>query len=100
MTTGETVCRGTRIYQLNLEGKVALAIGGSRYLGQVIVKKLVRVGADLAIVSRKLDNCEAVTDEIRAQGRRALAIAVNAVRRKCWMPCSWRPTSTSVGSTS
>jgi NAD(P)-dependent dehydrogenase (short-subunit alcohol dehydrogenase family) len=35
-------------------------------------------GADVVIASRKIDNCEEVAAEVRAKGRRALAIAYHA----------------------
>jgi NAD(P)-dependent dehydrogenase (short-subunit alcohol dehydrogenase family) len=35
-------------------------------------------GADVVIASRKLDNCEAVADEVRGMGRKALAVAYHA----------------------
>ncbi len=35
-------------------------------------------GADVVIASRKLDNCEAVAEEVRGLGRKALAVAYHA----------------------
>jgi NAD(P)-dependent dehydrogenase (short-subunit alcohol dehydrogenase family) len=57
----------------DLSGKVALVTGGSRGLGREIVLGLARAGADVAIVSRKYDACEAVAREVRALGRRGLS---------------------------
>jgi NAD(P)-dependent dehydrogenase (short-subunit alcohol dehydrogenase family) len=37
-------------------------------------------GADVIVASRKLENCEAVAEEIRALGRRALAVQVHAAK--------------------
>lgn len=65
-------------------GKVALVTGGSRGLGYQIVKALAERGADVIIASRKLENCEAVAEEVRAMGRKALAVAVHAGR---WDEC-------------
>lgn len=59
----------------DLSGKVILVTGGSRGLGYQMVKAFAEQGADLIIASRKLDACEAVADEVRALGRRALAVA-------------------------
>ncbi len=59
----------------DLSGKVILVTGGSRGLGYQMVKAFAEQGADLVIASRKLDACEAVADEVRALGRRALAVA-------------------------
>ena len=61
-------------------GKVVLVTGGSRGLGYQMVKAFAERGADVIIASRKLENCEAVAEECRALGRRALAVAVHAGR--------------------
>jgi NAD(P)-dependent dehydrogenase (short-subunit alcohol dehydrogenase family) len=61
-----------------LNNKVALVTGGSRGLGLEIVLAFARAGADIIIVSRKLDVCEAAAEQVRKLGRRALAISANA----------------------
>jgi NAD(P)-dependent dehydrogenase (short-subunit alcohol dehydrogenase family) len=65
-------------------GKVALVTGGSRGLGYQMVKAFAERGADVIVASRKLENCEKVAAEIRALGRRALAVSVHAGR---WAEC-------------
>lgn len=65
-------------------GKVALVTGGSRGLGYQMVKAFAERGADVVIASRKLENCEKVAEEVRALGRRALAVPVHAGR---WAEC-------------
>ena len=60
--------------QYDLTGKVALVTGGSRGIGAATAKMLARAGADVAISSRKLPDLEKVADEIRALGRRSLAV--------------------------
>lgn len=63
----------------DLTGKVAVVTGGSRGLGREMVLAFAANGADVVIASRKLDNCEAVADEVRSRfGRRALAAAYHA----------------------
>ena len=62
----------------DLSGKVAVVTGGSRGLGREMVLAFADHGADVVIASRKLDACEAVADEVRAKGRRAVAVAYHA----------------------
>jgi NAD(P)-dependent dehydrogenase (short-subunit alcohol dehydrogenase family) len=64
----------------DLTGKVALVTGGSRGLGYEMVKAFAAHGADVVIASRKIDACEAVAEEVRAMGRRALAVAAHVGR--------------------
>ena len=64
----------------DLSGKVVLVTGGSRGLGLQMVRAFARAGADVIIASRKLEACEAVAEEVRAMGRRALAVAVHAAK--------------------
>jgi NAD(P)-dependent dehydrogenase (short-subunit alcohol dehydrogenase family) len=61
----------------DLSGKVALITGGSRGLGLQMVRAFAQRGADVIIASRKLDACEAAAEEVRAMGRRALAVSAN-----------------------
>jgi len=62
----------------DLTGTIAVVTGGSRGLGREMVLAFAEHGADVVIASRKLDNCEAVAEEVRALGRRALAVAYHA----------------------
>lgn len=64
----------------DLTGKVALVTGGSRGLGYQMVRAFAEHGADVIIASRKIANCEAVADEMRALGRRALPYQAHAAR--------------------
>ena len=60
-----------------LDGTVALVTGGSRGLGYQMVKAFAERGADVIIASRKIEACEAVAEEVRGMGRRAMAIAAH-----------------------
>src|SRR5271169_3209259 len=64
----------------DLTGKVALVTGGSRGLGLQMVRTFAEHGADVIIASRKLDACEAAAAEVRALGRRALAVSAHMGR--------------------
>jgi len=64
----------------DFSGQVALVTGGSRGLGYQIVRALAERGADTIVVSRKLDACERVAAEVRALGRRALAISAHCAK--------------------
>ncbi|CAB4866013.1 unannotated protein [freshwater metagenome] len=62
----------------DLTGKVAIVTGGSRGLGREMVLAFAEHGADVVIASRKIENCESVAEEVRAMGRRAVAVAYHA----------------------
>ena len=70
----------TRDPLFDFSGKVALVTGGSRGLGHAMVRAFAARGADVIVASRKLDNCEAVADECRALGRKAMAYAAHCGR--------------------
>ena len=55
--------------------QVVLVTGGSRGLGLSMVRAFAERGANVIIASRKLDNCEKAAEEVRAMGRRALAVS-------------------------
>ena len=59
---------------LNLTGQIALVTGGSQGIGRATALTLAQCGADVAVLARSLDKCEAVAEEIRALGRRAFAV--------------------------
>jgi NAD(P)-dependent dehydrogenase (short-subunit alcohol dehydrogenase family) len=67
--------------RFDLTGKVALITGGSRGLGQAVVRGLAAAGADVIISSRNLESCERLAAEVHAQtGRRAVPIACHVGR--------------------
>jgi len=74
--SSEATFDSTSIFDLT--GKVAIVTGGSRGLGRQMVLAFAQHGADVVVASRKIENCEAVAAEVRALGRRALAVAYHA----------------------
>jgi NAD(P)-dependent dehydrogenase (short-subunit alcohol dehydrogenase family) len=59
-----------------LNGKVALVTGGARGLGQTMALALAEAGADIALVGRSREACEAAAAEIaKATGRKARAFS-------------------------
>jgi NAD(P)-dependent dehydrogenase (short-subunit alcohol dehydrogenase family) len=63
------------IPSLDATGKVVIVTGASKGLGRAMALGFAEAGADVVVASRKLGPCEAVADEVRAMGRRALAVS-------------------------
>jgi 3-oxoacyl-[acyl-carrier protein] reductase len=60
---------------MGLEGKRALVTGGSRGIGRAIALRLADEGVDVAVCAgSSLETAAAVAEEIRAKGRKALAV--------------------------
>ena len=59
----------------DLTGKIALVTGASRGIGEAIAKLLAEQGAHVIVSSRKLDGCQAVADQITADGSSAEPLA-------------------------
>jgi NAD(P)-dependent dehydrogenase (short-subunit alcohol dehydrogenase family) len=57
---------------LELDGKVAVVVGGSSGIGRTIAQGLARAGADVVPSARRLDLVKTVADEIESLGRRSL----------------------------
>jgi NAD(P)-dependent dehydrogenase (short-subunit alcohol dehydrogenase family) len=61
----------------DLTGQVAIVTGTSRGLGQYFARALARAGADLVLTSRKRETLASFEEEIRAMGRRTLAVPLD-----------------------
>ena len=64
----------------NLSGRVVLITGGSRGLGREMALAVARAGAAVIVASRRLEVCDAVAEEVRALGKRALPVACHVGR--------------------
>ncbi|HXO79387.1 MAG TPA: glucose 1-dehydrogenase [Mycobacterium sp.] len=63
--------------QFRLDGKTALVTGAGKGIGRGIALTFARAGADVALVARTKDDLDAVAEEVRSEGRQAVAIAAD-----------------------
>jgi len=61
--------------RFRLDGRAALVTGGGRGIGRASALALAEAGADVAVAARRLEDLEAVAEQVRRLGRRALAVA-------------------------
>lgn len=64
--------------KFRLDGQVAVVTGAGKGIGRAIAIGLAEAGADVAIGARTAADLEEVAAEIRARGRRALAVPTDA----------------------
>ena len=65
----------------SLEGKVAIVTGGGTGIGRGIALEFAKAGADVVVGSRTLSNLEKVAEEVRALGKRSLAVPVDITKK-------------------
>ena len=63
--------------KLSLKGKGVVITGGGTGLGREMTLAMARAGADLVVAARRIGPIEEVTEEVRALGRKAVAVSTD-----------------------
>jgi len=66
---------GSALDRFQLDGRVAIITGAGKGIGASIARALADAGADCVLTARTAADIDSVAEEVRARGRRALAIA-------------------------
>lgn len=66
---------------LELDGKVAVVVGGSSGIGRTLARGLAEAGADVVPSARRIELVDVVADEIESLGRRSLRISCDVADR-------------------
>jgi NAD(P)-dependent dehydrogenase (short-subunit alcohol dehydrogenase family) len=67
--------------KLDLEGKVAVVIGGSSGIGHTLARGLAEAGADVVPTARRMELVNSVADEIESLGRKSLRASCDVADR-------------------
>ena len=67
---------------LDLDGKVAVVVGGSSGIGKTIAVGLAQGGADVVASARRIELVKALADEIEALGRKSLRVTCDVADRQ------------------
>jgi NAD(P)-dependent dehydrogenase (short-subunit alcohol dehydrogenase family) len=68
--------------KLDLDGKVAVVVGGSSGIGKTIALGLAQAGADVIASARRIELVNALADEIESLGRRSLRVTCDVADRE------------------
>ena len=66
---------------LNLDGRVAVVLGGTTGIGRALSLALANAGADVVASGRRLEHVEQTADELERLGRRSLRVASDVTDR-------------------
>lgn len=66
---------------LQLDGKVAVVVGGSSGIGKTLALGLTQAGADVVPSARRMELVKALADEIESLGRRSLRVTCDVADR-------------------
>ena len=66
---------------LDLDGKVAVVIGGSSGIGRTLARGLAEAGADVVSSARRMELVNEIADEIETLGRRSLRVSCDVTNR-------------------
>jgi NAD(P)-dependent dehydrogenase (short-subunit alcohol dehydrogenase family) len=66
---------------LDLDGKVAVVVGGSSGIGKTLALGLAQAGADVVASARRIELVNALADEIEALGRKSLRVPCDVGKR-------------------
>jgi len=73
---------GRKVQMFSLDGRVALVTGAGRGIGRALALGLADAGADVICLARTGAEVEEAAGEIRAKGRRALAVTADVTSRE------------------
>src|SRR5271155_578036 len=66
---------------LDLDGKVAVVIGGSSGIGRTLARGLAEAGADVVPSARRMELVNGIAEEIERIGRRSLRVSCDVADR-------------------
>lgn len=87
MSSALTANISKQLSVFSLEGKVALVTGASSGIGRHMAKTLANAGAHVIVVARRVDKLEALVSELKQQGGKADAVALDVTSTQSVQAC-------------